>query len=215
MSDTQLQKAVLEELNWEPSLTAAHIGVSANDGVVTLTGHVGTYVEKFAAEKATRRIKGVRAVVEELEVRLPNHLTRQDDEIAKVAVDHLAWNASLPKDAIIVKVEKGWITLSGQVTWNYQREMAERDLRDLSGVIGLTNHIAITPKMDVGDLSDSIRHALDRSRFTDPKTIDISAVGGNIHLTGTVHSWHERNVADVAAWSAPGVSSVVNDLMVA
>lgn len=215
MSDVQLQKAVLDELNWEPSITAAHIGVSANDGVVTLAGHVGTYVEKFAAEKATRRVKGVRAVVEGLEVRLLNSLKREDDEIAKVAVNHLAWDASIPKDAIMVKVEKGWITLSGNVAWNYQREAAERDVRGLSGVIGLTNHIAITPKVDVADISDNIQHALDRSWFFDPKTVGVSAVGGKVHLTGTVHSWHERNVAADAAWSAPGASDVVNDIMVA
>lgn len=215
MSDTRLQKSVLDELSWEPSVTASHIGVAADDGVVTLSGHVASYGEKFAAEKAARRIKGVRAVAVELDVRLPYGLERADDEIAKAAIDHLAWDLSVPKDAVTVDVEKGWITLTGKVTWNFQREAAEQDVRGLSGVIGLTNHVTITPQTDVAAISDEIQHALDRSWFFDPKTIAVTADGGKVRLTGTVHSWHERNLAATAAWSAPGVVTVDNDITIA
>ncbi|TBW36788.1 BON domain-containing protein [Siculibacillus lacustris] len=213
--DSRLQKSVLAELDWEPSVTAAHIGVAAEDGVVTLTGHVASYPEKFAAESAARGVKGVRAVAEELEVRLPYGLKRNDDEIAKAAVEHLAWDQAVPPDAIKVAVEKGWITLSGEVPWNFQKEAAERDVRGLSGVIGLTNHTKIKPKVDVADVSDQIMHALDRSWFFDERTVSVTAADGKVHLSGTVRSWHERNVAATTAWSAPGVIAVVNDITVA
>lgn len=212
--DHKLQKAVLEELGWEPSVTAAHIGVAANDGVVTLTGHVGSYAEKHAAEAATGRVKGVKAVAEELEVRLPFETQRSDEEIAAAVVDRLRWNVAVPRDAVKVKVESGWITLSGEVAWHFQREAAEQDISRLLGVTGVSNHISIRPKVNVANLSDDITHALHRSWFFDPTTITVSAEGGNVRLHGTVNSPHDRKVAAATAWAAPGVTGVENEIAV-
>ncbi|MCW6508250.1 BON domain-containing protein [Lichenifustis flavocetrariae] len=212
--DHDLQKAVLEELGWEPSVTAAHIGVTAEGGVVCLSGHVTSFVQKHAAELATRRIRGVKAVVEDIRVRLPDGDQRNDDDIARAALDRLAWHETDRDYHVTVKVEKGWLTLSGQVPWNFQREDAESDLRGLPGVVGLDNQITLTPKVSVGNLSDDITHALHRSWFFDPKTIDVSAAGGVVRLAGTVQSLHEKQVAARTAWAAPGVTMVENDLAV-
>jgi osmotically-inducible protein OsmY len=212
--DSQLQEAVLSELAWEPSVTAAHIGVTANAGVVSLTGHVESFVEKHAAERAARRVRGVKAVAEEIEVRLPFEAKRGDDDIAAAAIERLAWDVSVPPDAITVNVEKGWLTLTGQVDWNYQKEAAEFDVRSLFGVVGASNEITIKPKINVSNLSDDITHALHRSVFFDPKTVSVSAQGGKVRLTGTVHSWHDRQVAASTAWGAPGTTAVENDISV-
>jgi osmotically-inducible protein OsmY len=213
-SDNQLQQAVLAELKWEPSVTAAHIGVAANGGVVTLSGHVGSFSEKLAAEMAARRVKGVKALAEEIEVRLPFAAKRTDEEIAVAALDRLTWDASVPSDAVKVKVEKGRITLTGQVDWQYQRQAAEEDVRGLYGVVGASNQITIKPKVNTSNISDDIMHALHRSWFFDPKTINVSADGSKVRLSGTVRSWHERQVAAATAWAAPGVTDVVNDIVI-
>jgi osmotically-inducible protein OsmY len=214
-NDAGLQQAVITALGWEPGVTAAHIGVAAKDGVVTLSGHVASLVEKHGAELAARRTRGVKAVVEEIDVRLPFDAKRGDPELAAAAVDRLAWDASLPVDAVKVSVEQGWITLTGALDWNYQRHAAEDDLRRLSGVTGLTNRITITPKADAKVVSEEIMRALHRSWMTDPKTVAVSVHGGAIRLTGTVRSWEEWRTASAAAWSAPGVLSVENDISIA
>ena len=214
INDSQLQKAVQAELEWEPSVTAAHIGVAAQSGVVTLTGHVETYPEKHAAEMAATRVKGVKAVAEELEVRLPFETKRSDEAIAAVAIERLSWDVSIPKDAVKVKVEKGWITLSGQVDYYYQKNAPEQDIRPLMGVIGVSNHITIKPQVNTGNISDDIIHALHRSWFFDPNTIRVTAVGGHVKLEGTATSAHDKDVAASTAWMAPGVTSVENDLAV-
>lgn len=213
-SDGKLQHKVLAELSWDPSIDAAHIGVTAEDGVVTLTGHVGTFAQKLAAEEAARRVKGVRAVAEEIEVRLPFESKRADDQIAAAAVERLNWDPTVPRDAVTVTVEAGWITLTGQVEWNYQREAAEEDVRGLTGVVAVTNDITIEPKVDLQAVSDDITHALHRSWFFDPKTITVTGEDGKIRLTGTVHTPHERKVAAATAWAAPGVIDVQNDLQI-
>lgn len=213
--DSELQQAVLAELKWEPSVTAAHIGVAANAGVVTLSGHVDTYAGKHAAETAARRVKGVKAVAEEIEVRLPFDVRRTDDEIAAAVLDRLAWNVSITRDSVAVKVEKGWVTLTGQVGWWYQRDAVEKDVRPLMGVVGVSNQITIKPKVNALNLTDDITHALHRSWFFDPEEVHVTAEGGHVRLTGTVHSWHERQVAGSTAWAAPGATAVENDLMVA
>lgn len=210
--DSQLQQAVLAELSWEPSVTAAHIGVAANAGVVTLTGHVKSLAEKQAAEAAARRVRGVKAVAEEIQVRLPLDADRNDDEIAAAAIERLKWDVSIPQDAVQVTVEDGRITLTGQVDWHYQRKAAEQDVRRLFGVVGVSNRITIKPKVDVTNIGDEIMHALHRSWFFDPKTISVSAQGGKVQLTGTVHSPHERQVAAATAWTAPGVTDVENHI---
>jgi len=214
-NDSQLQQAVLDELSWEPSVNAAHIGVTVHNGVVTLLGHVETYAEKLAAERAAQRVKDLKAVAEEIEVRLQSGMKRDDEEIATEAVARLKWDVTIPKDVVKVKVEKGWITLTGEVDWHYQQEAAAEDVRRLFGVVGVSNQIVIKPKprVNASNIRDNIMAALHRSWF-DPKTITVTAQGGNVHLTGTVHSWNEREVAGASAWAAPGVTSVENSIMV-
>ncbi len=215
INDEALQKAVLAQLRWEPSVDAAHIGVTADDGIVTLTGHVESFAGKHAAETATRLVKGVTGVAEEMEVRLAFDFQRDDDVIAAAAVDRLAWDVSVPRDAVKVSVDKAWVTLTGEVLWHYQKDAAEQDLRRLYGVVGVSNQITIKPRVDVSNISDNIMHAMHRSWFFDPKTIDVSATLGRVTLTGTARSPHDRNVAATTAWAAPGVTDVINDIHLA
>jgi osmotically-inducible protein OsmY len=212
-NDNELKQAVLAELTWEPSVNVAHIGVTAKGGVVTLTGHVESFMEKQAAETATGRVKGVRAVAEEIEVRLPFEIKRGDEEIATAAVGRLAWDVSIPHNAVKVKVEKGWVTLNGQVESYYQKEAAGQEVAGLFGVIGVSNTITIKPRVNAVNLSDDIMNALHRSWF-DAKTIKVTADGGKVRLTGTAHSWHERDVAASTAWAAPGATAVENHITV-
>ena len=206
-SDGSLQKSVLDELAWEPSVTAAHIGVTAHGGVVTLTGHVESFAEKHAAETAAGRVKGVKAVAEEIEVVLPFDRQRGDDDIAAAAIERLAWDASVPADAVQVKVDKGWITLTGQVDWHYQQDYAEQDVRRLHGVVGVSNQITIKPRVNAADISDDIAHALHRSWFFDENNVTVTAVGGKVRLDrhrafatrapacrhdGVVGAWRDR-----------------------
>lgn len=212
-NDSQLQMSVTEELSWEPSIQAAHIGVAANNGVVTLSGHVDTYMEKSAAENAARRVKGVKAVAEEIEVKLAIGVKRTDEEIAAAALNRLEWDVEVPNDVIRIKVEKGWVTLTGEVDWHFQKEAAQRDVHALLGVVGVSNQVTIKSGVNEKNISDSIRHALHRSWF-DPKTITVTAQGGKVHLTGTAHSWVDRQLAGATAWAAPGATAVQNDITV-
>ena len=211
--DKQLKQAVLDELKWEPSVNAAHIGVTANAGVVTLMGHVETYTEKSAAEKAAGRVKGVKAVAEEIEIRLHSSMKRGDEEIASAAISRMQWDAAIPSDAVKVKVEKGWVTLTGEVDWHYQQEAAADDVRGLWGVVGVSNQMTIKQRPNASNIQSDIMVALHRSWF-DPKTINVSAQGGNVELTGTVRSWYERDVAGSTAWAAPGATNVENNIRV-
>ena len=213
-NDSALQQAVQAELGWEPSVIAAHIGVAAKSGVVTLTGYVENYASKFAAESAARRVKGVKAVAEEIEVKLPFSIKRNDDDIAAAALQRLAWDVAVPVDAVKVKVEKGWVTLTGEVAWHYEQEAAGEDVRRLYGVVGVSNLISIKPEVDVLNISDDITHALHRSWNFDPQTIRVSAKNGKVKLTGTARSPHDRRTAALTAWSAPGVTAVENDITV-
>jgi osmotically-inducible protein OsmY len=213
-NDNRLQQAVLDELSWEPSVTAAHIGVAANSGVVTLTGHVESFAQKHAAEAAVRRVKGVKAIAEEIEVRLSSATKRSDEEIAGAAIGRFEWDVSIPRDTIKVTVDKGWVTLTGEVDWNYQKDAASLDVRPLFGVVGIINQITIKPTVNTSNISDDIVHALHRSWFFDPKTISVSAHGGRIRLAGTVHTWHDRQLAAATAWSAPGATAVENDIAI-
>ena len=211
--DTTLKQNVLDQLNWEPSVTAAHIGVTARDGVVTLSGHVESFMQKWAAEKAASRVKGVKAVAEELEVRLPFDIKRGDEEIAAAAMQRLSWDASVPRDAVKVKVEKGAVTLSGEVDWHYQKEAAGWDVTGLLGVLRVSNEITIKPRANAANISENIRKALHRLWF-DPKTITVTVDGGNIRLAGSVSDWHDRRVAEDTAWAVPGATKVVNDIVI-
>ena len=213
-NDSSLQESVEAELNWEPSISAAHIGVAVKNGVVTLTGHVNTYAEKHAAEKATGRVKGVKAIAEELEVRLSSETKRTDEEIAASAVMRLAWNVCVPRDSVKIHVEKGWITMTGQVDWNFQKDAANQDLRRLFGVIGVSNQVTIKPRVDVANLSNDIKHALHRSWFFDRDNISVTASEGKVTLKGFVPTFEDKQVAAWTAWGAPGVTDVENDLAV-
>lgn len=208
--DTHLQREVLAELNWEPSVAAGHIGVAASAGVITLTGEVESYAEKHAAETAARRVKGVVAVAQEIKVQVPFERERGDDQIAEAILDRLAWDVAVPSNSLRVKVEQGWVTLSGIVERNYQRQAAEQNVRRLQGVVGVSNEIAIKPQVNTANISNDISCALHRSWVPDPDAITVTAEGGKVRLTGNVHSWHAREVAAETAWGAPGATDVEN-----
>ncbi len=213
-NDHTLKTDILAELNWEPGISSDHIGVTAKDGVVTLTGHVDTYWQKQVAEDAAGRVQGVKAIAEEIEVRLPLHFKRSDDEIAAAALSRLAWDTSIPKDAVKVKVEKGVVTLTGKVDWHFQQESALQNIRSLSGVVGVDDKTTLSPKPNAEKISDDITHALNRSWYFDDSDIKVTADGGKVRLTGTVDSWTDRETAGLTAWAAPGATSVVNELTV-
>lgn len=213
MSDRTLRQFVIDELEFEPSVDAAHIGVSAENGVVTLTGYTNTYSEKLAAVAAVRRVKGVRAIAEELEVRFANHKQTADDEIARRAADIIRWNAVVPQDGIEISVRHGMVTLGGSVDWWYQRTAAENAVRKLSGVAGVINDITIRPHIHPIDVKRKIEDAFKRRAELDSEAIRVAVNdGGKITLQGTVHDWREHNAAVDAAWAAPGVVSVEDRL---
>jgi osmotically-inducible protein OsmY len=214
-TDMQLKDDILAELKWTPDVNETDVGVIVKDGVVTLTGHLSSFPEKYAAERAVQRVRGVKAVAEEITVKLPSSSQRTDGDIAAAAKQALAWNTLVPKDAVQPKVEKGWITLSGQVEWEYQRGAAYSAVRNLMGVVGATNGITVKPRVTMSSVEKSIRDALTRQAEREAKGIEITVNGTQVMLQGKVHSWAERQAAQGAAWSAPGVSSVVNGLKIA
>lgn len=213
-NDTQLKQAVLDELAWEPSVNAAHIGVTAKGGVITLMGHVDAYAEKAAAEVAAGRVKGVKAIAEEIEVKLPSLSKRDDGEIASAAINRMSWDTSIPKDAVKVKIQDGWVTLTGQVEWFFQKDAAAAEIRGLMGVTGVSNQITVKTRPNVGDISEGIRHALHRSWYDDDN-VKVTAKDGKVELNGTVHTWSDRQMAGMTAWAAPGTISVQNNIAVA
>jgi osmotically-inducible protein OsmY len=214
MTDKSLQQAVLDELDWEPSVDAAHIGVTASNGVVTLTGHVPSYTQKWAAERAVGRVTGVKAVAEELEVRFPFEGKNSDDDIAKRAVQSLDWDVSVPDNKVKVKVEKGWVTLSGEVDWYFQRSAAEADVRKLQGVKGVSDEIKVKPSVNAYDVREKIKSAFDRNAQLEAANIIVTADGGKVTLSGKVDTWRDRDLAERTAWSAPGVTQVDDQLIV-
>ncbi len=212
--DSQLQSAVMDELRWEPSINAADIGVAAKEGVVTLTGFVRSYPEKQSAERAAKRVAGVKAVAEEIEVHLPGIYERTDADVAKSAVAALAWNVTVPRDSVKVMVEHGWVTLEGEVGWQYQREAAEDSVRNLLGVKGVSNLVQIKAIVDTVHLKANIEQALIRNAQFDARQINVEAVNGKVILRGQVRSWAEKEEAEHVAWSAPGVTKVENAVTV-
>jgi osmotically-inducible protein OsmY len=209
MSSLQLRQDILDELEYEPSVDAAHIGVAVDKGVVTLTGHVAKYAEKQAALAAVRRIQGVRAIAEEIEVRYPSDKKTSDDEIAKRAIDILGWDTMVPSGSIQVMVRAGWVTLTGTVDWYYQKTHAEEDIRKLSGVHGVINSIEIKPSVQAYDVRRKIEEALKRHAEIEANAIRVTVQEGNkVVLEGKVDNWGERYAVENAAWSAPGVKSV-------
>jgi osmotically-inducible protein OsmY len=213
-SDTDLQHDVMEELEWEPSIDASKIGVAAKDGVVILTGSVPIYADKAEAERIAKTIGGVKAVANEVEVQIPGKSERNDTDIAAAAVNALKWHTSIPDDKVKMTVRNGWITLEGQVQWQYQRDAAHDAVRFLSGVKGVANSITLAAKPKPKDVRARIEAAFKRSAQVDANHVRIEAHDGTIVLKGKVSSWSEREEAERVAWTAPGVTVVDNRLAV-
>ncbi len=209
MNDKALRQLVLDELDYEPSIDAADIGVTAENGVITLSGHVPSYAQKFAAEHATWRVRGVKAIAQEIEVRLPGDKKVNDDEIADRAVAILSWSTVVPRETVKVKVAKGWVTLTGRLHWNFQRMAAEAAIRKLSGVIGVSNQIELTQTANAGDMRRRITDALKRHAEVEAERIRIDVRDdGRVTIEGDVDDWEERQAVERAVWAAPGVKSV-------
>ena len=211
-SDSDLKRDVINELKWDPSVDSTQIKVSSNDGIITLKGTVPHYIEKMAAEQAAQRVGGVRAVADELEVK--GKFDKTDEEIARAAVNSLKWNYSVPAD-IKVAVDKGWITLSGEVEWDYQRTAAKNTVGELLGVSGVMNSITIKSKVQPADIKSLIEDAFKRTAESEGKKINVAVRGDTVILTGSVQSFSEIEDARHAAWMAPGVMTVENKLTVA
>lgn len=213
-SDTQLKQDVSAELAADPAINATHLGVAVQDGVVTLTGHLDTFAEKHAIERAVQRVQGVRAVAIELDVRLAPGHRRSDAEIARAAEAALDWHALVPDGQIRIQVESGWVTLNGKVDWQFQRLAAEKAVRPLTGVVGVSNAITLRQQATPEDVRQRIHDALARHADREARHIQVTVEGSTVTLRGQVDSWAEHRTTQGAAWSVPGVTRVVNDLLV-
>jgi osmotically-inducible protein OsmY len=213
-TDAELKRDVTDELAWDPAVKSNAIGVAVKDGVVTLTGHLDTFVEKHAASRAVRRVDGVKAIALELDVKLEPSHQRSDTDIAASAEQALRWNVVVPKSDIRLTVDHGWVTLHGSVEWDFQRRSVEKAIRPLMGVVGISNEITLRTQPKAAELSRKIEEALTRQAIREAKHIKVGVEGSTVKLTGTVHSWQERDAAQGVAWSAPGVRVVLNELRV-
>jgi osmotically-inducible protein OsmY len=213
-TDSELQKDVMTELEWEPSIKPAEIGVSVRDGVVMLSGYVDSYIKRWVAERVAARVFGVKGVSEELKVRLPDSLKRPDEEIARVVSDALGWNVFVPHDRVKVRVRDGVVTLSGEVDWWYQKDAAEDAVRKLAGVVLVINNITIIPTIKPQDVRDKIETAFQRNALLDARRVTVETSGNKVILRGSVRNWAEREQVEQAAWAAPGVSQVESNIMI-
>jgi osmotically-inducible protein OsmY len=212
----ELRQRVLDQLDFEPSVDSTHISVTAEDGVITLGGYVTSYAQKVAAERSAWRVKGVKAIAQEIAVRLPAEKKLNDDEVAGRALAILAWNSAIPRDAVRVRVHEGWVTLSGNLHWDYQRRLAEHEVRKLTGVAGITNDIRLTPVTQPSDIKQRIVGALKRHAEVEADAIDIEVLSdGAILIHGQVDNWEERDAVEHAVWSTPGVTRVEDHLQIA
>ena len=214
-SDSDLQRDVLDELKWDPRVDHSQIGVTARDGVITLSGFVPDYARKRAAEKAARRVSGVRAIAEEIEVRFAGDPKTSDSEIAGRILDIFAWDVTIPDDRIEVKVEHGWVTLTGSVDWQFERRAAEKTAGRIGGVKGISNLIDVRVRPASYDVRERISAAFRRSSIADADAINIVIDGDTVRLGGRVKGWNEREIAERAAWAAPGVARVEDNIVLA
>jgi osmotically-inducible protein OsmY len=215
MNDKELRQLVIDELEFDPRIDSADIGVAAENGVVTLSGHVPTYIQKIAAERATWRVKGVKGIAQKIEVRLPGDKKQNDDEIAQRALNVLAWDVTVPRDCVRVKVADGWVTLSGSVRWNYQRDAAAKEIRKLGGVKGVTNSIQLQSTVQAGDVKQRIQDALKRHAEVEADEVRVNVLdNGSVRLDGHVENWGELQAVKRAVWSAPGVQSIDDHLVI-
>jgi osmotically-inducible protein OsmY len=213
-TDAELQRAVQEELSFDPSIVATDIGVTVKNGIVTLFGTVPNYTVKWAAERAAEQVAGVRALAKDLIVKLPGETERSDAEIAEAALKALAWDVQVPEKRLAVEVQNGEVTLKGQVEWYYQREAAEENVRKLTGVVGVSNQITIKPNVTAKEIRSKIESALQRRAVKDARQITVDVDGGKVTLRGEVHCWAERENAELAAWAAEGVSEVRDEIRI-
>jgi osmotically-inducible protein OsmY len=213
-TDSELQKDVMTELEWEPSIKPAEIGVSVRDGVVMLSGYVDSYIKRWVAERVAARVFGVKGVAEELKVRLPDSLKRPDEDLARVVSDALGWNVFVPHDRVKVRVRDGVVTLSGEVDWWYQKDAAEDAVRKLAGVVLVINNITIIPTIKPQDVRDKIETAFQRNALLDARRVTVETSGNKVILRGSVRNWAEREQVEQAAWAAPGVSQVESNIMI-
>lgn len=213
-TDAQIQHDVIAELKWEPAVNAAEVGVEVKDGIVTLAGHVSTYAEKCAAADAAQRVVGVKALAVEMDVSLTAFGVRNDEDIARSVENVIEWLADLPRDSIKVKVEGGWVTLTGEVEWDYQRRAAKDAVCSLLGVSGVSDQVLIVPKTTSPVIKSDIEATMKRRIKADAKHIDVQVHGDEVTLTGTVHDWTERELITRAAWGTPGVRNVHDRLTV-
>lgn len=214
-SDTELKRDVLAELKYEPSVKVTDIGVLVNDGAVTLNGYATSYGEKWDAVRAAKRVAGVKAIADDIEVKLPDSQRRTDGEIAAAAANQIAWSTTIPSGTVEVTVSEGWITLEGEVEWWYQKNAAEKAVLHLTGVKGVTNLIAIRPRLAPAEVETAIKSAFERNALLDAQKIEVETSGNEVILRGKVRNHAEREEAERAAWAAPGVFSVDNRLKVA
>lgn len=214
-TDEEIQREVLEELKWEARIQPNEIGVAVNNGVVTLTGQVDTFMKKLAARDAALRVQGVKAVANDIEVRLPGMSERTDTDLARAAEEALLWDVEVPADKVKVSVSNGWVTLMGEVEYGFQKTAAERAINRLAGVKGVTNLITVKPRVSPTEVKQDIEKALVRNAQTDAQHIKVEVEGRKVILRGTVSSYAEKEAAEYTAWAEPGVTEVEDDILVA
>lgn len=214
-TDEDIKNDVLEEIDWDPQIESTEVGVTVSDGAVSLLGTVSSYSEKLAAERAAKRVRGVHAIADEIEVKYPSHRALSDANIAERISNIIEWNTSIPKDAVQAKVRNGFVTLTGDVDWNYQREIARNQIANVRGVTAVSNLINVKPRVARDDVSKEINRALHRNADLEATHVKVDVAGGKVTLSGNVKAWYERKLVEDAVWAAPGVTQVVDNIRVA